>query len=57
MAVCISSGARCCVAHDQFVTTACVLEGYISRVLLGRRESGVACVAVVVYPVFVASIQ
>jgi hypothetical protein len=57
MAACISSGARCCVAHDQFVTTTCVLEGYISHVLLGCRESGAVCVVVVVYPVFVASIQ
>jgi hypothetical protein len=45
------------VAHDQFVTTACVLEGYISCVLLGCKESGAACVVMVVYPVFVASIQ
>jgi hypothetical protein len=45
------------VAHDQFVTTAYVLEGYISRALLGCKESGAACVAVVVYPVFVVSIQ
>jgi hypothetical protein len=57
VAACISSGARCCVAHDQFVTTACVLEGYISRALLGCKESGAASAVVVIYPVIVASIQ